>query len=138
MSRIAGKAVKLPRLTPAACALFLMLASPACMAQTGQQPIDHMHMGHANATAPGTSEATKAYQAAMQRMHEAMAIPYSGDPDVDFVKSMIPHHQGAIDMAKAMLKYGKDPELRKLAEDIIAAQEKEIAFMRGWLAKHGK
>jgi uncharacterized protein (DUF305 family) len=51
---------------------------------------------------------------------------------------MIPHHQGAIDMAEIVLKYGKDPETRKLAEEIVKTQTAEIAFMREWLAKHAK
>jgi uncharacterized protein (DUF305 family) len=51
---------------------------------------------------------------------------------------MIPHHQGAVDMANVVIKYGKDPELRKVAEGIVKAQEEEIAFMKAWLAKHGK
>ena len=51
---------------------------------------------------------------------------------------MTPHHQGAIDMARVVLKYGKDPEIRKLAEDIIKAQDTEIAFMKTWLAKQPK
>ena len=61
---------------------------------------------------------------------------YTGDADRDFVAHMIPHHEGAVEMAKVELKYGKDAKLRKLAKDIIAAQDKEIAFMKQWLAAH--
>jgi len=67
-----------------------------------------------------------------------MNVPLTGNADVDFARGMIPHHQGAIDMAKIVLTYGKDPELRKLAEAVIAAQDSEIAFMKAWLAKNGK
>jgi hypothetical protein len=82
--------------------------------------------------------ASQAFAKANADMHAAMAIEYSGDADVDFARGMIPHHQGAIDMARVVLEHGKDPELRKLAEEIVAAQEKEIAFMKEWLAKKGK
>lgn len=71
-------------------------------------------------------------------MHAEMNVPLTGDADADFVRNMIPHHQGAIDMAKTILAFGKDPELRKLAEAIIAAQDSEIALMKAWLAKTGK
>jgi uncharacterized protein (DUF305 family) len=75
---------------------------------------------------------------AMMEAHEAMisamqAVTPTGNTDRDFVLMMIPHHQGAIDMAKAELAHGTDPMLRKLAEDIIAAQEKEIGEMEAWL-----
>ena len=74
---------------------------------------------------------------AMETMHHGMAsAPRTGDPDRDFVTSMIPHHQGAIDMARALLLYGKDPALRRLAEGIIADQQTEIALMRRWLEQH--
>ena len=73
----------------------------------------------------------------MAKMNQAMSsAPMTGNPDHDFVAMMIPHHQGAIDMANFELQHGKDPALRKLAHDIIAAQDKEIAFMKRWLANH--
>ena len=95
------------------------------------------HGGHAGHTA-AMSPSTQAFEAANMKMHQDMTIKYSGDPDVDFVKSMIPHHQGAIDMAKVQLQFGKNPENRKLAETIIAAQEKEIAEMKAWLKTKGQ
>ena len=61
----------------------------------------------------------------------------TGDPDRDFVTLMIPHHQGAIDMAKALLLYGKDPQLGRLAQEIITDQQSEIQLMQLWLKQHG-
>ena len=82
------------------------------------------------------SPATTGYEAAMKKMHKDMAIKYTGNADVDFVRGMIPHHQGAIDMAKVVIANGKDPEIRKLAEGVVTAQEAEIKQMQDWLAKH--
>ena len=82
--------------------------------------------------------ADKAFAASMQTMMKNMNVKPTGKPDKDFVLMMIPHHQGAIDMAKVELQYGTDPELRQLATDIVAAQEKEIALMKDWLDKNGK
>jgi uncharacterized protein (DUF305 family) len=71
-------------------------------------------------------------------MMKGMDIAYTGNADVDFVRGMIPHHQGAIDMAKVQLKHGKDQETRTLAQKIIADQEKEIEQMQAWLKKSAK
>ena len=81
--------------------------------------------------------ATVASAAAMEKMMADMMVPYTGDPDIDFARGMIPHHQAAIDMAKIQLEFGKDPEMRKLAEAIIAAQESEIATLKAFLATKG-
>ena len=67
---------------------------------------------------------------AMGRMHKGMAIAPSGDPDRDFAAMMIPHHQGAVDMAKVELQLGKNPALRRLAEGIIVEQLQEIEVMQ--------
>ncbi len=87
---------------------------------------------------PAATPPDKAFAASMKTMMSNMNVKPTGTPDQDFVLMMIPHHQGAIDMAKAELQYGTDPELRQLATDIVAAQEKEIAQMKAWLAKSGK
>jgi hypothetical protein len=68
--------------------------------------------------------------AAMAKMMAAMDIKPSGDVDADFVAMMVPHHQGAIDMAQAQLRYGRNEQLRRLAQEIIVTQQQEIAAMR--------
>ena len=66
----------------------------------------------------------------MERMHRDMAVPPSGDPDRDFAAMMIPHHQGAVDMARIQLQFGKNPVLRRLAQAIIVEQLQEIGVMQ--------
>ena len=117
-----------------ASALALFAASTQSLLA---QNADHgAHHGAAAQPAPGNAK--EAYEAANAKMHKDMAITLSGNPEVDFVRGMIPHHQGAIDMAKVVLTYGKDAEIRKLAQEIIKAQEGEIAWMQAWLAKNAK
>ncbi len=93
----------------------------------------------AQQTMPGmsASPADAAMMAGMEKMQHGMSsVPMTGDADQDFVAMMIPHHQGAIAMAKAELEYGKDPAMRKLAMAIITAQDDEIAEMKQWQAAH--
>ena len=110
--------------------------------QGGMQGGMHGGMQHGQGAAAQSkgdrSTSSLAFAAANQKMHEDMAITFTGDADADFVRGMIPHHQGAIDMAKIVLAFGKNAEIRKLAEDVIKAQEGEIAMMRDWLRKNGK
>jgi uncharacterized protein (DUF305 family) len=112
-------------------------AKPAAATPVAAAPMDHSKMGHGAApAAAGDTASTKAFKVANDKMHGGMNIPFSGNADVDFAKGMIPHHQGAVDMAKIVLEHGKDPALKKLARDIIKAQDKEIAFMQRWVAKN--
>jgi uncharacterized protein (DUF305 family) len=89
-------------------------------------------------TKPAATPADKAFAASMKTMMSSMNVKPTGNPDKDFVLMMMPHHQGAIDMAKVELQYGTDPELRQLATDIVAAQDKEIAKMKAWLERNGR
>ena len=115
------------------------------------RPMDHntmgrggmmgmMHSGgtHGEALKGDSSPASLAFHAINAKMHDGMDITFTGNADIDFVKGMIPHHQGAVDMAKTVLAFGKDPEVKKLAEDVIKAQETEISWMKDWLKKNGQ
>ena len=98
----------------------------------GQQPQPQAQAQHDSGGMPGM------HGQAMGHMRQGMGMPMSGDQDVDFARMMIPHHEGAIDMARAQLERGKDPQLRRMAQEIIGAQEREIAVLKDWLAKHPK
>jgi uncharacterized protein (DUF305 family) len=111
----------------------------------GQQPeIDQMlawQKAHVAARTIDADIVHAAFAAANDAMMNGMmgdSMAHSGNADVDFVKMMIPHHQGAIDMANVELKYGSDPQLRTLAQNIVAAQATEIAQMNGWLKAQGR
>ena len=119
------------RYTVQAAVLAAAVAGPG-VAQTAP-PMPGMAMP----THPGAPAAAGAMGSAMDRMSKDMAaVPMTGDADRDFAAMMIPHHQGAIDMAKAELAHGHDPAMLKLARDVVAAQAREIAGMKAWLAKH--
>ena len=76
-------------------------------------------------------------QESMEKMHVALeAVRPSGKTDVDFVRLMLPHHQAAIDMAKTQLLHGQDPQMRRLAQEIITDQQSEIELMQLWLKQH--
>src|SRR5690349_13182868 len=90
----------------------------------------HAYKGNDSAGDPGWSGLTSS----MEKMHGVMAgIGPSGATDVDFARLMLPHHQAAIDMAKTQLLYGKDPQMRRLAQEIITEQQLEIELMQRWL-----
>ena len=93
---------------------------------------------HAQANKASAEQAWPELIASMEKMHAAMASAEpSGSGDADFVRLMLPHHQAAIDMAKTQLLFGKDPQMRRLAQEIIADQQSEMELMQLWLRQHG-
>jgi uncharacterized protein (DUF305 family) len=102
------------------CVVFAAAAATAAMAQ--MEPHSEMFM--------------TAMEVGMRQMnHDMAAAPMTGDVDHDFAAMMTPHHQGAIDMAKAELNWGTDPVMRRLAEEILVEQQSEIDVMQLWLKK---
>lgn len=137
---------------PESCRAAMQAMPPSCMGAMHQMMQGGMMRGGGGAGAGGHAQHgagqaaaaaqpafTKAYVEAMDRMHEPMmAGVQAPDADVAFVRGMIPHHQGAIDMARIVLAHGKDEQVRKWATDVIREQMREIGEMEAWLAKNGK
>lgn len=116
---------------------FITLSAVAISnyAQANEQP----HQAHMNMPmSTGSAMQQELMQGMNQMNQDMMAAAQYKDPDVAFAAGMLPHHIGAVKMAEVELKYGKDPEMRKLAEDIINAQQAEIEQMQKWLKAHNK
>lgn len=134
------RSISIPSLKPlqlnhglAAVTLALLLAVPFSVAAQSRGG----HAGH-GAPVAGKSAGPHDMKTMMQDMNSQMAsMPMSGDPDVDFAAMMRIHHIGAVDMAREQLRTGRDPQMRKLAQEILAAQQKEIAIFEKFLAAKG-
>ena len=115
--------------------LFLALSHYKVSSQT---KVTDPHAGHGTqaghtssvSSKSSISASTKKYQQINDNMHKSMDIKFTGDADKDFLAAMIPHHQGAVEMAEVVLQHGKNPKIRQLAQEIIAMQKKEIAEMK--------
>lgn len=127
----------------AALTAVMLLAQPAAAQHHAGHGGHGAHGAHAaprgksKAARTPSTPATQEFKAAHHKMMQDMDQPYTGDPDVDFRIQMIPHHQGAIDMARVALRHAKSPWTRQLAESVILEQQREIAEMQAWLAQRG-
>lgn len=106
-----------------------LLATTTTMAEP--LPANHNHHSAQGNDAPSS----RAFMAANATMHHGMDIAFTGDADIDFLRGMIAHHQGAVDMATIQLQYGENAQVKKLSREIIRAQKLEIAWMQHWLAQ---
>lgn len=117
-------------------ALSIAVIVPAAVAQ--MRDTDMQKMMQMMSTKPEDSASTKDFKHEHMHMLKNMNMEFSGNPDIDFARSMIKHHEGGIDMAKIQLEHGKDPEMRKAAEKIINDQTAENKKLSAFLEKNGK
>ncbi|WP_196064132.1 MULTISPECIES: DUF305 domain-containing protein [unclassified Enterobacter] len=114
--------------------VILMLSLPAISAEHSEMKMSDISSSASASASSSSSSSSQEYMSGMKGMHDKMmAAVKESDPDKAFAKGMVAHHEGAIAMAETELKYGKDPEMRKLAQDIIKAQKGEIEQMNTWL-----
>ena len=126
------------QLCPGLCSIVLAIIFAGCHHQISPiVPVSQAPPGVGDRATPDTDWSD--LNAAMERMHIATAsVERSGNSDMDFVRLMLPHHQAAIDMARAQLLYGADPQMRRLAQEIITDQQSEIELMQLWLKQQGR
>ena len=130
--------MKILTTTVATAALAVALVGAVAHEMHGKEHMDHAGRHPVPATTAQTdTPATRAFRDVAAEMHRSMDIRYTNDVDIDFVRGMIPHHRGAVAMARVALQHSRDPEIRKLAEDIVKAQDIEIAQMEAFLQRKG-
>ena len=118
--------------------ILIFFLAFSCYKVSAQSKVTDPHAGHGShaghsssaSNKSTTAVSTKKYQQINDNMHKSMDIKFSGDADKDFLATMIPHHQGAVEMAEVVLQHGKNPKIRHLAQEIITMQKKEIAEMK--------
>jgi len=124
---------------PEQCRAMMQSMPQGCMGMMQGGAMRQGGVAGAPTQTAAQSEATKAYMAALDKMHGPMMEGVqASDADVAFVRGMIAHHQGAIDMARVRLQYGKDEQTKKWADDVIRDQQREITEMQTWLQKNAK
>lgn len=111
------------------------MGGPGMGGNQGMMQGQGMHQGQRAQNMP-KDPASRAYMQSMQKMNRDMRKPMTGDADQDFARMMATHHQGAIDMARAELQYGKDPDLKAMAQKMVDDQTKEVQQLQDWLKQH--
>jgi uncharacterized protein (DUF305 family) len=122
--------LSMPARLPAHPLRLFALAAVAILAAAAASAAAAPWLCAASSAPPAEAEYLAESDTAMRKMMREMSVPSTGDVDRDFVAMMVPHHQGAIDMAVALLRYGRNEQLRRLAQEIIVTQQQEIAAMR--------
>ncbi|MBP2292696.1 CopM family metallochaperone [Azospirillum rugosum] len=111
------------------------MGGPGMGANQGMMQGQGMHQGQ-RAQAMPKDPASRAYMESMRKMNRDMHRPMTGDADQDFARMMAAHHQGAIDMARVQLRYGKDPDLKAMAQKVVEDQTKEVQQLQDWMKQH--